>query len=307
MVSEIWPDRARGKGVGLMQCGLGIGFFLASFTWLFIAPLGPEAWRLMFLIGILPALLTFWIRTAIAEPSAWERADARRRAARERRRHGEALSGEEQSLIRFTIADLFADSKVRQRAIIVFLMSLATTVGWWGISTWIPPYLAGFAAKAGLPAQQWATYGAMTFNLGGLLGLAAFGFFADGLGRKPITLMFFATAFAVTQVLFWWTDDPSLLLLAAAVNGFFCMGQYSWMPVWLPELFPTHLRATAIAFAFNAPRLIAFLGPLLGGVLIVNFGGYGRVATIISCIYILGFAVTPFLPETRGRALPDQI
>jgi MFS family permease len=307
MVSEMWPDRARGKGVGLMQCGLGIGFFLASFTWLFIAPLGPQAWRLMFLIGILPALLTFWIRTAIPEPSAWERADARRRAARERRRHGEALSGEEQSLIRFTIADLFADSKVRQRAIIVFLMSLATTVGWWGISTWIPPYLAGLAAKAGLPAQQWATYGAMTFNLGGLLGLAAFGFFADGFGRKPITLMFFATAFAVTQVLFWWTDDPSLLLLVVAVNGFFCMGQYSWMPVWLPELFPTHLRATAMAFAFNAPRLIAFLGPLLGGVLIVNFGGYGRVATIISCIYMLGFVVTPFLPETRGKTLPDQI
>jgi MFS family permease len=146
----------------------------------------------------------------------------------------------------------------------------------------------------------------MTFNLGGLLGLAAFGFLADGFGRKPITLTFFATAFAMTWVLFWWTDDPSLLLLAAAVNGFFCMGQYAWMPVWLPELFPTHLRATAMAFAFNAPRLIAFLGPLLGGMLIVNFG-YGRVATIISCVYILGLAVTPLLPETRGKTLPDQI
>jgi MFS family permease len=307
IVAEMWPDRARGKGVGLMQCGLGVGFFLASFTWLFVAPLGPEAWRVMFLIGILPALLTFWIRTSIHEPSVWQRADARRRAARQRRRHGEALSGEERSLIRFTIADLFAEPNVRQRAIIVFLMSLATTLAWWGSSSWFPPYLAGLATKAGLPAQQWATYGAITFNLGGLFGLAAFGFLADEFGRKPITLAFFAIAFAMTWVLFWWTDDPSLLLLAAAVNGFFCMGQYSWMPVWLPELFPTHLRATAMAFAFNAPRLIAFLGPLLGGVLIVNLGGYGRVATIVACIYVLGFAVTPLLPETRGKTLPDQI
>jgi hypothetical protein len=62
-----------------------------------------------------------------------------------------------------------------------------------------------------------------------------------------------------------------------------------------------------MAFAFNAPRLIAFLGPLLGGVLIVNLGGYGRVATIVACIYVLGFAVTPLLPETRGKTLPDQI
>jgi MFS family permease len=307
IVAEMWPDRARGKGVGLMQCGLGIGFFLAAFTWLFVAPFGPEAWRVMFLIGVLPALLTFWIRTSIPEPTMWERANARRCAACERRRNGEVLSGEERSLIRFTITDLIAEPKVRQRAIIVFLMSLATTLAWWGSSSWFPPYLAGIAAKAGLPAQQWASYGAMTFNLGGLLGLAGFGFLADGFGRKPITLAFFAIAFAMTWVLFWWTDDPSLLLLAAAVNGFFCMGQYSWMPVWLPELFPTHLRATAMAFAFNAPRLIAFLGPLLGGVLIVNLGGYGRVATIVACIYILGFVVTPLLPETRGKALPDQI
>jgi MFS family permease len=76
--------------------------------------------------------------------------------------------------------------------------------------------------------------------------------------------------------------------------------------VWLPELFPTHLRASAMAFAFNTPRFIAFLGPLLGGMLIANFGGYGRVAMAISCVYILGFAVTPLLPETRGKMLPDK-
>jgi MFS family permease len=307
IMAELWPDRARGKGIGLMQCGFGIGFFLASFTWLFVGQLGPEAWRYMFLIGILPALLTLWIRTAIPEPPLWQRTDARRRAARARERGGIALSVEDRSLVRFTVAELFVEPASRRRAIIVFLMSLATTLAWWGISSWVPPYLAGVAAKAGLPAQQWAAYGAIAYNFGALLGLAAFGFLADRFGRKPITMAFFAIAFVMTAALFLWTDDPTLLLLLAAVNGFFTMGQYSWMPVWVPELFPTHLRASAMAFAFNTPRFIAFLGPLLGGMLIANFGGYGHVATIISCIYILGFAVTPLLPETRGRMLPDKV
>ena len=68
MVAELWPDRARGKGAGLMQCGLGIGFFfLASFIWLFVSQTGPDAWRYMYLIGVLPALLTLWIRRGIPE------------------------------------------------------------------------------------------------------------------------------------------------------------------------------------------------------------------------------------------------
>ena len=69
----------------------------------------------------------------------------------------------------------------------------------------------------------------------------------------------------MTPVLFLWTHDLTLLLIVTAINGFFSLGQYSWMPVWLPELFPTRMRATGIAFAFNAPRFIAFLGPLLAG------------------------------------------
>ena len=67
MTAEIWPDRARGKGIGLFQCGFGIGFFIASFTWLFVGATGPGAWRTMYLIGALPALLTLWIRWVIPE------------------------------------------------------------------------------------------------------------------------------------------------------------------------------------------------------------------------------------------------
>ena len=304
MMAELWPQHARGKGAGLMQCGLGLGFFLASFVWLYVGSLGPSAWRYMFLIGILPALLTLWIRGSIEESRAWQEVDARRRQARGRREGGTQLGAEERALTRFTVADLFADPQTRRRTILLFLMSLATTLAWWGISSWVPPYIASVAGKAGLPAQQWASYAGMAYNVGAILGYVGFGFLADAIGRKPVTMFYYAAAFLLTPALFLWTQDLHLLLLVAAVNGLFTLGQYCWMPVWLPELFPTRSRATGIAFAFNAPRFIAFLGPLFAGTLIVTFGGYSRGALIFSLIYILGFVVAPFLPETKGKPLP---
>lgn len=304
IMAELWPQHARGKGAGLMQCGLGIGFFLASFLWLFIGGFGPQAWRFMFLIGILPALLTLWIRTSVDESEAWQRIDAKRRDARARRGSGAALSADEQALTRFTVADLFAEPQTRRHTILAFLMSLTTTLAWWGISSWVPPYVAAVAARAGSAGPQWASYAGMAYNLGGILGYIGLGFLADRFGRKPVVMFYFAGSLLLTPVLFLWTHDLTLLLVVAAVNAFFTLGQYSWMPVWLPELFPTRSRATGIAFSFNAPRFIAFLGPLFAGTLIVEFGGYSHAAMSIALIYVLGFCVAPFLPETSGKALP---
>jgi MFS family permease len=304
MMAELWPDNARGKGAGLMQCGLGIGFFLASFVWLFISPLGPGSWRYMYLIGVIPALLTLWIRRSIPESHLWEKADAKRRAALEQKRSGQVLDQSEQKLARFTLVDLFSDPAIRKQTIIVFLMSLTTTVGFWGISTWVPPFVAGIAAKDGLPAAQWASYAGMAYTVGSVLGYISLGFLADAYGRKPVTIAYFILALLLTPVLFFWTQDLKTLLILACVNAFFSNGQYTWMPVWLPELYPTRMRATALAFAFNAPRFVAFLGPLLAGTMIVQFGGFGQAAMVLALIYIVGIAAAPFLPETRGQSLP---
>ena len=303
ITAELWPDHARGKAAGLMQCGLGIGFFLASFLWLFVSGFGPGAWRGMYLIGVLPALLTLWIRAGIPESPLWERANERRRAAAERQRGG-AASAEDAALTRFTLADLFADPEMRTRTIIVFLMSLTTTLAWWGISTWVPPYIASVAGKAGLVAPQWASYAGMAYTLGSIVGYASFGFLADAFGRKPVTIVYILLAWVLTPVLFLWTQDLTLLLAVAFLNAIFSNGQYSWMPVWMPELFPTRMRATAMAFAFNAPRFIAFLGPIYAGTLIVSLGGFGQAATIIATIYLVGLIAALFLPETKGKPLP---
>jgi MFS family permease len=305
IVSELWPDRNRGKGVGLMQCGFGIGFFLASFAWLFVSPAGPGAWRIMFVIGVLPALLTFWIRRAIPESDRWERVNERRVAATERKRSGAELTGQEQALARFTVADLFADAEVRRNLILAFLMSLASNFAFWGISAWLPPYMAATAAKAGLPAQQWASYAAMANNGAAILGYVGFGFLADAYGRKPVTIAYVALALLSVPILFIWTRDPALMLIAAAFGGIFVSGQYTWMAAWLPELFPTRVRATATAFVFNAPRLIAWTGPLISGWIIANLGGFGQAAVAIATVYILSLLAAPFLPETRGKPLPE--
>jgi MFS family permease len=307
MTAEFWPDRARGKGSGLFQSGFGIGFFLASVTWLFVGAMGPGAWRTMYLIGVLPALLTFWIRRAIPESSLWEKANARRSAAILRERLGQETTAEDRALTRFTLLDLFTTPAIRNRTIIAFLMATTSAVGFWGISTWVPPYIGSVAARAGLSAPRWASFTGMAYNAGSIAGYIGLGFLADAFGRKPVTLTFFAFSLLFTPILFLWTHDLHLLLVVAAIVGLFGSGQITWMSVWLPELYPTRMRATGVGFIFNAPRLIAAGGTLMAGRLIVKFGGYENAAMIVASIYLLGLAAGPFLPETRGKPLPETM
>jgi len=305
IVAEMWPAEHRGKGAGLMQCGLGIGFFCASGVWFFISALGPSAWRWMYVIGVLPALATWWIRRGLIESDKWTESDRRRREVTAAQNRGEHLDEASRQLARFTLVDLFVNPRTRRLTIIALLMSTTTTLGWWGISSWVPAYVSSVASIEGLPGARWASFAGMCYNIGAICGYIGLGFCADAWGRKPVTITWFALALLLTPALFLWTHDLSLLLLVCGINGVFSLGQYTWCPTWLPEVYPTRIRATAVSFCFNAPRFIAFVGPLVAGTLITYFGGYGRAAVIVSMIYILGLAAAPFFPETRGKMLPD--
>src|SRR5262249_7883804 len=118
-------------------------------------------------------------------------------------------------------------------------------------------------------------------------------------------MAYFALAFLSVPVFFIWTQDLTLLLLAGAFSGIFVSGQFTWMSAWLPELFPTRVRATATAFVFNAPRLISWTGPLISGWLIANFGGFSQAAVVIATVYILGL-VAAFLPERGGKRWREE-
>lgn len=306
LVAELWPPRMRGRAAGFLNSAFGCGFFLASAIWLFVGPLGGQSWRYMFLVGIIPAFLLLYIRTGVQNPELWEAADQRRREARQRRAHGQAVAAEEQHLLQFTMAHVVTDPVLRRRLGLLLLMSLASVVGWWATSTWIPQYGGQVAAAAGQNAADWAARTGLIYNVGGIAGYLALGFMADAWGRKPTIVFYYVGSLAIVLILFLLVKDPTAFLVAAAVNGFFTSGQFSWMPTYLPELFPTAVRGSAISLVFDTSRYIAAFGPLLAGWLAVTLGGINTAAAIIGLIYIVGLVVAPFAgPETKGQPLPE--
>jgi MFS family permease len=248
-----------------------------------------------------------WIRRNIPESPRWERSNERRSEARELRSRGETLAGEHAALTRFTVVDLFADRSVRRPLIASFLMMLSVTFAFWGVATFIPTYVGTVATKAGLSAPMMAGYASLLTNLFGTAGFIALGFLADAIGRKPTVMLWYAACLLLTPVVYLWAQDITVLMVCVGIFGFFTLGIWAWAPIWLPELFPTRMRGTAIAFTFNAPRFISCIGPLIAGTLIVSLGGYGPAATIVGLFFLLGVVAAPFLPETNGKPLPDAM
>src|SRR5213593_2583695 len=305
ILGESWPAKSRGRAASVLQSAIGFGLLIASGVWLFVAPLGPAAWRYMFLIGVLPALSVLWIRTSVQDPDLWIAARERRRLARQRMASGRSVRPEDRALAGFTVKQILAAPDLRRRLLLLLVLSLSTIVAWWAVSTWIPFYAGQVAARSGGNAQRAVALGGLYYNLGGILGYFVFGVLADAWGRKPTMVLYYAGAVVLVLVLFRAVQDPSVFLVVAAVNGFFTLGQFAWMPVYLPELFPTAVRGSAISLVFDVTRYLAAAGPLLAGWLIVNLGGVSAAASIIGLAYILGLVVTPFAaPETKGRPLP---
>ncbi len=308
LLAETWPNRARPKGAGFLQSGFGVGTLLAAAVWLALStfrPLGPDTWRLMFVFGALPALFCLYIRRAIAESERWIEAvragrwsatdeDARRRAAGA----GSARP--------FTLAEVLREPESRRRTVLAFLLSLATTTGWWAISSWLPAHVTAVAKAAGYanPAE-WGTRAALVYTVGAVCAYLLSGFAADAMGRRRYLFATFLGCFALTPVTYLWTRSLPALMAVVFVNGFFTLGcAYSWMAIYPVELFTSTVRSTAASFIFNAARLIAWVFPLVAGVLIQSFGGVARAATILGFIYLVGLVVPWFMPETRGRPLP---
>ena len=305
ILGESWPPRSRGRAASVLQSAFAMGLVLASVVWLYVAPFGPSAWRAMFLIGVLPALSVLWIRRSVRESDLWVAARDRRQLARQRLADGHAVSADDRALTGFTVKRILLAPDLRRRLALLLVLSICTIVAWWAVSTWIPFYAGQIAAKAGGNAQRWVALAGLYYNLGAILGFVAFGVLADTWGRKPTMVLYYAGSIVLVVVLFRVVQDPFTFLMVAAVNGFFTVGQFAWMPVYLPELFPTDVRGSAISLVFDVTRYLAAAGPLLAGWLIVSLGGMSTAASIFGLAYVVGMIVTPFVaPETKGRPLP---
>ncbi len=304
IVAEFWPPSSRGRAGGALHAASGVGGFLASGIWLLVNPLGSSSWRYMFVIGILPAFLLLYVRRWVHDPALWVAADRLRREAQKRLEMG-VVSQQDRKLAQFTITRVLSDPELRRRVGLLLLMSLSTVVGSWSVSTWIPQYVAQLATKAGQQSQLSSSLVGLMFSAGAIAGCLVLGLLADTLGRKPTTWFYYLGALGLSLCFFLLVHDRRALLVMAAANGFFTNGQFAWMTIYLPELFPTRVRGSAISLVFDSSRSIAGLGPLLAGWLISSFGGIGTAAAMMSLIYVVGLVVTPFAgPETRGKPLP---
>jgi MFS family permease len=306
LLAETWPNRARPKGAGFLQSGFGVGTFVAAVTWLLLSawnPLGPGTWRLMFVVGALPAFFCLYIRRAVDESEKWIAAVKAQRWSATGAAPVAGASGKRP----FSLSEVFREPESRRRALLAFALSLATTTGWWAISSWLPAHVGKIATAAGYanPAD-WGTRAALVYTAGAVVAYLLSGFLADALGRRRYLFFTFAGCLLMTPITYLWTSSLPLLVAVAFVNGFFTLGcAYSWMAIYPVELFTSTVRATAASFIFNAARLIAWVFPLIAGVLINQFGGIPKAAMTLGCIYILGLIVPWYMPETRGQSLPE--
>ncbi|KAA9162634.1 MFS transporter [Amycolatopsis acidicola] len=304
LVSEIWPDRSRGKGIALLQSGFGVGFLLATGAYWTLSATGAGQWRWMLVLGAVPALVALFVRRSVRESELWEQTDARRKEVRARVRRGGELGAEDRALSRFTVAAILADPVLRRRLLGLLVLSAASLIGWWAVSTWIPSFV-GQAVSGQGAAKSVTTWIVLGYNFAGVLGWLVFGALADKIGRRWTIWGYFLFSLGAVWLLFA-VPYGSLGTLGffVFVNGFFTLGQMGWMATYPVELFPTHARGTGITLVFNTTRFIAAAGALLSGYLVSAFGGIQVAALAIGSVYVLGVAVTFLVgPETKGQPL----
>jgi MFS family permease len=157
----------------------------------------------------------------------------------------------------------------------------------------------------GAASAPYVGHGMTLWGLGGILGYATFGFIADAIGRRPTIVFFNVGTIAVGLFMYLWVDTWDLYPYVLPVFGYFAFGVFSGHAVYLPELFPTHVRATAVSFCNGSGRVITSFGPLVAGLITPMLGGqFSTAAAIMTCMAALSVLAMILGPETRNQDLP---
>ncbi|TDV16479.1 MFS transporter [Paraburkholderia caballeronis] len=310
LVSETWPEQARAKGAGFLQSGFGWGTLTAAVIWYALSsvhPLGADTWRLMFVLGAVPALFVLYIRRGVNESEKWQRAVREKRWNATNAEPAAASAAPASGRRPFTLAQLFVEREAARRTLILVVLSIVTTVGWWAISSWLPTFTVALAKAEGLADPvAWGSRVSIVYTVGAIVAYMIAGFVIDAIGRKTFLSLTFVGSLAATFVTYRLTTSVETMMIVAPINGFFTLGcAYVWMAIYPCELFTSTVRSTAISFVFNAARLIAWVFPILAGTMIKSFGGVPQAAMALGSVYVLGIVLPWFLPETRGHGMPD--
>ena len=290
MVAEVWPESKRAKAAGILQSAWAAGFLLASAISLLMRNHG---WQTLFVIGALPAVVALLVRVWVREPKRWAQARAQERSG--------PVGG------KWKLAELFS-AELRRSTLVGAGLAFVAVFGLWGATNWTPTLIRTLPDLHGLDAAALTTkvsYAAMALNAGSLLGYLSFGPLAERWGRRSAFALMCLGSLVMLPVTFLTPKAYVAVFVLLPLLGFFNNGIFSGFPIYLPELFPTRLRATGAGFCFNVGRVLASAGPFLTGFLVETLGSFGRAASAIALIYAVSLCILPFAPETRGRPLPQ--
>jgi MFS family permease len=187
-------------------------------------------------------------------------------------------------------------------------LAFVAVFGLWGATNWTPTLVRSLPGLQGADPTAltgYVSYATMMLNAGSLVGYLSFGPIADRLGRRAAFALMCVGSLVMLPATFLTPRAYATVISLLPLLGFFNNGIFSGFAIYLPELFPTQLRATGAGFCFNIGRVLASAGPLLTGFLVSVLGGFGRAASAIALIYVGGLLILPFAPETKGRPLPD--
>lgn len=282
LVSETWPAEHRGKAIGIMQSGWALGYIAAALVAAYVLP--AFGWRVLFFVGIIPALYTLWIRRKVEEPEIWVNAK------------NDLKQEKTISLIQIFRADLI------KYTLLCTLVSSFVMFAYWGLMTWLPGFLSSPVEKggAGLSLVKTSAW-IIPMMIGAFFGYISFGFIADKFGRRP-TFAFFLAASAVLVYIYGNTRDASTLMLLGPLVGFFGSGYFSAFGAFISELFPTRVRGAGVGFTYNVGRMVSALAPTVVGYFAATHG-VGGALSITAGSFLLGALAIFTLPETKGSNL----
>jgi len=278
LVSETWPEKHRGKALGIMQSCWAIGYAAAAIVVALVLP--NYGWRAVFFVGIIPALFTLWIRRNLDEPDMWTRS-----VRAERRDRPSGLSGVPMGIV-----------------VALTLMNAATMFAWWGLNLWVPSYLSLPTEQGGIGLSTTTmSMFIVAMQVGMWLGYVTFGFISDKFGRKPTYVTYLVLAAALVWA-YGSTREPMFLLALGPFVAFFGTGYFSGFGAVASELFPTAIRATALGVTYNSGRLLSAAAPFVIGTL-AQQQGFGMAFSITAVAFLVAAMLWLGIPETRGRQM----
>jgi len=314
LVADTVPDKARAPALGLLQSLSSIGNISAALIGMGIAALaakqllpgGLKTWQAMFLVGATPAFLCVFILAKLKEPQKWVDAKAAGK-----------ISG-----VKFgSYGSLLSHPRWRKHAWGGLVLCGAGIIGLWGIGNFHPAIVSSIVTehlkasnvspeKLASEKAFWSSMGLLLQNIGAFLGMTVLAWVAQVKGRKIAFALALVLAFLSTVLVFKFMRNFSDIFWMIPLMGFGQLGVFAVYAIYLPELFPTSLRATGTSFCYNFGRVAAATSPFTVGVITQRLGGnlegFRTAGLCMSIVLLLGILVLPMLPETKDQPLPEE-